>query len=181
MTKTGAYSLIEAIVVVAIIAILTAAAVVYSGNARESLIVSRERANIISAIYRAKALTVSTYNNPSIPCGYGVHIDRGLGTYVLFKDRPASCAASSCTEADCIASDNKYLAGSSDEVIESYTLPSDYQFAQIPNNFDILYRPPDPTAILTPPGGGSQTVKIQGPNGTGFSFKVNNAGQITIL
>lgn len=177
----SAFTLIEVLVVIAITSLLASLILSYSSNSRDRVALYVEQAKLSQTIARAKSLTVSTYNDPVIPCGYGVHIDYDDNSYQLFSygSPPVPGVPAEC--------DNI--------TILDPALKTEVSFERLPGNLvfeepdagaieDILFRPPNPdTWIWLYESGVTSTegrVPVAARSGS-FSvyILVSNAGQIT--
>ncbi len=92
MNRKG-FTLVELLVVIGISAMLTSIAITYSSIARSQVALSVEAAKVGGAIYRAKDLSIATYNIPPAPggtkvCGYGLAVDVANNTYSIFAFHP---------------------------------------------------------------------------------------------
>lgn len=143
----------------------------YSRTGERNLALFKDQAKLISVIMRAKALAIQTYTEQNAPCGYGVHIERvsNQRTYVLFRD----------LNADCSASDRRYTPVSGED-FETYQLDTSLRFSGTgPEDLnDILFLPPDPTVVLTPPVD-TGAIVIQSTDGSTANIRVNSAGQVS--
>lgn len=86
------FTIIELLIVVAISAILSAAAIVYTNVARNQTALSIQAATVTGSILHAKELAIATYNAspPGSPkvCGYGTSFNIASNTYSLFAYEP---------------------------------------------------------------------------------------------
>jgi type II secretory pathway pseudopilin PulG len=85
---TAAFTVIELLVVVAISAMLSTLAILYSSIGRNQISLTVEESKIAQFILQAKALSIATYTNSSDVCGYGVRIDVADQTYSIFAYSP---------------------------------------------------------------------------------------------
>ncbi len=179
--QRSAFTLIEVLVVIAITSLLAGLILTYSSASRDRVALSVQQAKLAQTIAKAKALTVSTYNEPAIPCGYGVHMDYAEGTYELFSygviegsGQPAEC-------------DNiTVLDPGLRTAVTTERLPSSLAFEEPGSEAieDILFLPPNPdTWIWLYGASGTSTegrVPLMAKSGS-FSVYVlvSSAGQIT--
>lgn len=82
------FTIIELLIVIAISAMLSAIAIVYSGIARNQVALSVETAKVAQTILRAKDLAIATYATGAVSCGYGVVLNSTAGTYSIFSYDP---------------------------------------------------------------------------------------------
>ena len=120
MKKNG-FTLIELLVVIGILALLSSILIVYSHTGEEYILFFREQARVVSAVFRAKNLSVSSYGGGS--CGYGIHFARS-DEIIIFNNLPVS---GSCEE------------DGPNEEIEKVILDSKVEITDFP---DILFIPP---------------------------------------
>lgn len=167
----GGYTLLEILVVLAVTAILTSFIFSYSTTAREQVILSIERAKILQQILRAKSLSISTFNNPDVPCAWGVHLDYGAQTYALASYSTSTCGG--------IADVSSITA-----ISQNFPLDPAVIYAAGANRVeDILFIPPDPTVLLFVNGNTTTSqgfVYISAANGSATSaISVSDLGQIS--
>lgn len=164
------FTTIEALIVVALIGILTALAVVYSTVGEARIVLFREQVKMASIIYKAKALSIETFSQAAVPCGYGVRLEPP-DSYLLFKDLDPNCQVS----------DRVYSGDGSGELLESFNLDS--RIIMLPvDSSDILFVPPDPRTYITPNPIGNQVtigLAVKNDNNQKLEVKVNIAGQIS--
>lgn len=177
----SAFTLIEVLVVIAITSLLAGLILSYSSTSRDRVALYVEQAKLSQTIAKAKSLTVSTYNDPVIPCGYGVHMDYAEGTYSLFSygvapgsNQPAEC--------DNITTLDPGLR--MDVVTER--LPANLVFEDPDGQAieDILFLPPNPDTWIWLYGDTSTSTEGRVPvTSRSGSFSVyvlvSNAGQIS--
>lgn len=89
MRKSG-FTLIEVLIVVAITAVLSSLAIVYSHVGQDQVALSVEESKVAQFIEEAKELSVATYSTDIATCGYGVHFNYAAQTYSLFEYDSAS-------------------------------------------------------------------------------------------
>jgi len=150
LTSERGFTIVEIMVVVFLLSALMAIAVFYSGSATDQISVFREQGVIMSAVYNARNLAVSTYGSPlnasagtsgsKAPCGYGIAIPQGnnnlatsLSVFSYLPSGSGPCPIDAGTLIN--------LATSSLPGQPSVSLNGVYVTA----NFDYLYFiPPDP-------------------------------------
>lgn len=163
------FSLIEMLVVLAILVLLTSVLVLYNRSGERQILVLREKARLIGTLLRAKSLAINTFVEDSPACGYGVHIDPPR--YFIFRDRAI----------DCRTSDHIYGA-SSDEIVPDAeaSLPPLLSFSAVGAS-DIVFVPPDPEVFLN--GGTALTeaiISLSSADGASqASVTITDAGQVS--
>jgi len=83
MEKKG-FTLIEILIVIAITAVLSGLAIVYSHVGQNQITLSIEESKIAQLILRAKELSIATYTANDATCAYGVQFDLPNSVYSLF-------------------------------------------------------------------------------------------------
>lgn len=166
------FTLIELVVVIAVTAMLSSIAILYSRTGESQILLFRDQASVVSAILRAKSLSIQIYAAAAEKiCGYGVHFDASDGSFRIFKD----LGTNSCADAD------KRYSGTNEDV-EMFALDAKLKFASL-GLADILFIPPNPTTEIYPalaPGVDSALIVISRQNGSSqVSVKVSQSGQIT--
>lgn len=157
------FTLIEAVVVIAIMAALAGISMVYNRSSEQQLVLIRDQ-NIVSTILRrAKSYSIEKYNpapiaEGTVTCGFGVHFNAASKNFILFQDTATGACKDPITKA--------YLGNGEyddpDEKLETYAIDSRISFQlgyrdsfntpiTIPSGtpLDILFVPPDPTASTT--------------------------------
>lgn len=156
--------MIEMLIVIGISAILMSMVIFYSRGGEKHIVLITDQAKLINTILRSKSLAIQTFNQPTRPCGYGVHfVQNG---YILFKD----------LSEDCAASDMQY-SGSA-EKIEEFFLNKVIKFIP-PVPTDILFIPPDPKVILIPSQPEAVITIATNDDASSVGVKVTEAGQVT--
>lgn len=188
LTDRSAFTLVEVLVVIAITALLAGIILSYSSSSRDRVALSVEQAKLAQTIVKAKSLTVSTYNDPIIPCGYGVHIDYETDSYQIFS---YGIEEGSFEPAQC--DDMSELKPTLKIEVSNNKLPANLTFEDpgkpVPgsadNIQDILFLPPNPeTRIwLYDDSGATSTsgrVRVKAKSGTfAVEVLVSSAGQVT--
>lgn len=161
------FSIMEMLFMLGIIAILSAIMLFYSKVGERQIILFREQSKAINTLFRAKALSLATFGQVSVPCGYGVHFETPR-TFLIFQDLAAT---NNCSDAD-----SKY-SGSS-ELVDSFELDQSVIFGNLSLS-DVIFIPPDPKVIITPDQA-EATIRIDIVNSsTSAVIKVTKAGQIS--
>ena len=171
------FTLIETLVIISILTLLTSFLILYSRGGERQIILLREKAELISAILRAKSLAINTLVEDEPACGYGVAFDGS--NYFIYKDLAG----------DCGLSDRVYSGPASGEKLENETcaesggvctLDPSLKFFQRDVN-DVLFVPPDPRVFLD--GGQSLAEAIIAlstlDESSQTNITINNAGQIS--
>ena len=192
------FTIIELMVVVGVTITLTSMALIFGNPSRQNLVLSVEQAKLSQVILRAKSLAISTYNQPPVPCGYGVAIDYGSNSYSIFRyekynpgKKTKNCGGinqilTSITCPPYVEADPPY-GGSlpphcyKDE--ETYVLPPGISFdGSVEDPLDyVFFRPPDPATLLFPnPDLNPPQKNITLSNSMGSrSIIVNSVGQLS--
>jgi prepilin-type N-terminal cleavage/methylation domain-containing protein len=166
------YTIIELLVVVAITALLASFVFTFGKGGRQQIALMVERAKIAQVIFRARSLAISTYNQPSPPCAYGVHFDYGGGTYTLNSYLFSPC--SGITNVTGISTP-----------LETYTLGTGLVYGTAGSSplSDVLFFPPDPATLVFTNAGVTSTdasVYLSTTDGTGAAnIDVTSAGEVT--
>ncbi len=170
------FSLVEILVMLAIIVFLTTLIVVYGAKGTKYIVLFRDQASVMNTIVRAKSLAISTYGQAGAqktPCGYGVHFDAD-GTYILFKEQAVAL--------DCSDKDNTYTPGNPEELVQAFQINKALLFKNL-GATDIIFVPPNPDVVMNPKLAAPNTsvsivlgVKDDSKNVT---IKVNTFGQVS--
>ena len=133
------FTLIEAIVSVAIIGLMSAFTVMGYGDLRNQTALNRAVQKVALDIRKAQNLAVATVaqSSGSVFCGYGIHYS-GPDTYILFTDKDLS------GDPLCGSVNRKFDSG---EEVE--TINIEQPNIKLKNSFsDILFFPPDPVTYI---------------------------------
>ena len=170
--------------------ILSATLVFYGRTAERQLILLKEQAKVVGAIQKTKSLSLETFGNPPVPCGYGIRFLLP-DTILIFEDQPKFDLNN-----DCSYGDNAYVisgvSGSNDRQFEEIKLDKKVKFSVIetgdplisadPGALNIIFIPPNPKTIINNDNMKDFTlIKIQTIDGLAEkTIKVSNSGQITM-
>jgi len=138
------FTLVELLVTVSLIILFVATAAAYNRSADQQVALFREQGKVINSVYNARSLAIETYSRSgdrsTVPCGYGIHIDEGGKSIVLFKDLPL--ADGSCQVYEQSNFIPLFNAG---EIVETIALTD----VSVSATFsDILFVPPDPKVYV---------------------------------
>lgn len=137
------FTLIEILVVLAILSFLTAMLVVYSRASEQRLALFREQSKLVSTILRSKSLSIQTYRVGEKVCGYGVHFDSVNNRYLIFKDLKIND--------DCSLDNSDKILSNDNEIVEIIDLKGAGVILSDKTNItDVFFQPPDPKVFLTP-------------------------------
>jgi prepilin-type N-terminal cleavage/methylation domain-containing protein len=199
------FTLIEILIVLAITAVLSSLAIVYSHVGQNQISLSIEESKIAQLILEAKELSIATYSTNSATCAYGVQFNLASSTYSLFAYNDAVSSTQYLGRSVCpsLASTSaaidpnaiqEYAAGS----WQIHTAPGvvlDDDSAASDTIQDVLFYPPDPctlisldgqTAFLTDCVSGSNPpseayIYLSTSDGSLFrTITVNPAGQVSL-
>lgn len=167
------FTLIEMLVVLAIIILLTGIVVFNVSTERQNSALLRSAQNLSLNLRRAQtyALTVKQFKTYGVPCGWGVHFNGADSTsYVIFADL---ALAADCSDRDFVRAVN----GSED--FETVNLETGVTVSSLSNNLsDVVFSPPEPSVTFTP----NQTVAIVtliNKNSSTRAININKTGFIS--
>lgn len=86
------FTLVEILIVVALSALLSTFALIYTSESRNQVALSVETAKIAEIILQAKELAIATYNDTPQTCGYGAVFNIANDTYSIFAYTPQNHA-----------------------------------------------------------------------------------------
>lgn len=168
------FTLVEMLVVIAIMGLLSGMAIVYSHTGQDQIALSIEESKIAQLILQAKELSIATYSTDSATCAYGVEFDYASSTasttYSLFAYDSAVdsggrmiCPSVASTAAQIFPGDiQPYQSGSWQiQVAQGVVLQDDGPASDTIQ--DILFYPPDPCTLISFDGKIFQT--LCGPSG----------------
>lgn len=167
------FTLIEMLVVIGILSLLSGIFIVYSRTGEQQILLFKDQAKIVGAISRAKSLSASSYRasltQTDNSCGYGVHFEFP-NTVIIFKDFAENCELS----------DQRYTSSNAAENFESFKLDSRLKFDALTNLSDIVFVPPDISAVITPEQDEAVIVIKTIDDKSSATIKINSAGQVSI-
>src|ERR1051325_6517465 len=140
LKKRSGFTLLEIMVVVTITILLSGMILVYNHSTQRQLILIREQAAIMGAIYRSKSLTLQKYNvPPNIGCGFGLYFPTkpNPADYILFEKIG--------TFQTCSASPG-YNAGS-DLIIQNFAIDPSLKLTNPNPQTTFLFLAPDVTLV----------------------------------
>jgi prepilin-type N-terminal cleavage/methylation domain-containing protein len=194
-SSTKGFTLIEILVVVAVTAIISTLAIVYSHTGQNEVNLSIEASKISELILQAKQLSVATYSANSQTCAYGVHFDFTDQTYSLFAydsetstngSAPFCPSFASTTAAGVITADMvPYLGGATFQIptTQGVVIESSSQNNDVLT--DVLFYPPNPATLISvddatfPTPTPSANVYLKTADGkSSMTISVTSAGQV---
>lgn len=93
------FTLVEMVVVFAVVTILTGGVILYSSGNRSQIALIQEQYRLINSFSRAKSLTLQFYQREiGTDCGYGVHINQN-GSFFIYKDKKID-SSDNCRDAN---------------------------------------------------------------------------------
>ncbi len=161
------FTLIETLVVVSILMLMTSMLVLYNRTGERQILLLREKARLISVIFRAKSLALNTFIEDEAACGYGVHIgpsaSSGQAGYFIFRDKAINCRMS-----------DRVYTDATDEIVSGSEVQLDpaLQFKQT-DITDIVFVPPNPAVFLN----GGQGMR----EGAIALASIDNKSRVTII
>jgi len=165
------FTMIELLVVMAIMGLLTSLVITYSRTGERQIVLFKDQASLISLLIKARSLSVGTLGEVVAPCGYGVNFNES-GSVIIFKD------SSPGNDPKCLDADNVYNSG--EEKVEEFILNPALKFDEL-DLADIVFIPPMPKVVIDNDKTKLEAIiKIKSISGSGErAIKVTNAGQIT--
>lgn len=172
------FTLIEVVIVVGISVLLTSVVLTYSSSGRDQVYLGIQKAQVAQVISKAKSLTVSTYNQPDVPCGYGVWFDYPNQKYEIFRYKISPCPSYGDLKNAGIVHGPAYEAQS------KYVLPPNLEFkTSVSDQIDtIFFMPPDPKTLIWNNGGSEDFGGIYletKSKSASAKIGVNSGGQVT--
>lgn len=167
--RRSGFTLIELIVVVAIISIMLSIAVVSAPANHREFLLSTSQEQLRTLISRSRALSINSVARGQVlvgqQCGYGTRVDKALNSAFIYYSCDSKTFGPGSTE----------LSGT----LNQMTLDKSLSFS---SDEDIFFLPPDPTVYIsgsmTP---SSVTVGITAGNGESRGVEVNSAGLIDLV
>jgi prepilin-type N-terminal cleavage/methylation domain-containing protein len=132
------FTLVETIVVVAVISILSIVILANHQSSQKQQAVQRAAHQLVGDIRRAQNMAMASAEQGGIiPDGYGIHVIKNSNHYFIFADK----------------NNNQKRNGNGDEDIEpAISFPSNVEIFNIepapPAQVDIFFEPPDPTTYI---------------------------------
>jgi len=171
--KAGGFTLVEMIVVLAIIIVITGIVTFNISTERQNSALLRSAQKLSLDLRRAQsfALSSKTYKTAGVPCGWGVHFNEaGSTSYTIFADLASA--------QDCSNRDFK-MASDGSENFEIVNLESGITVNSLSNNLsDVVFTPPDPTVKFTPDQTSASIVLVN-KNGATRAININKTGFIS--
>lgn len=168
------FTLIEILVVMAIMVVMASILVGYTRQSGRQLILTSTEAKMLSLISRAKFLSIETFFQEESQniCGYGVHVDTNADEIFIFQDLTGgSCPGSNVYE------NGERLSGELSEVELNTNL-----FDMSGFSGDIMFVPPDPDVFVNGSEigpGTEESLTVEAIDGSGdFTIAVNGFGQV---
>jgi len=169
MTDKKGFTLIEILIVVAITAVLSALAIVYSHVGQNQIALSIEESKVAQLILEAKELSIATYSQNDTTCGYGVSFDFAASSYSLFEydsatttvagTRPTCPSIASTSAAIDSSAIREYQAGSWQvPTAQGVVLVSPAVSGATTTIQDIMFYPPNPCTLVSTDGSSFQSV-----------------------
>ena len=203
MNKKG-FTLIEMLVVLALTALLSGLAIIYSHVGQNQVSLSIEESKVAELILQAKELSIATYGSNNATCAYGVAFNIPSSTYSLFAYNAAvlnsgggrevcpSIASTSFPYAFApITASDTYAAGSWQvHTAQGVILNSGNNAIKA-----ILFYPPDPCTMISLDGTTFHNTCFNNPNpppaesyvylstadgSAARTITVNSAGQVSL-
>lgn len=167
------FTLIEMLVVLAIIVIITGIVIFNIGSERQNSALLRSSQKLSLDLRRAQTFALSSrvFKTTGIPCGWGVHFN-GIGStsYIIFADL---ALAADCSNRDFVR------AADGSEDFETANLESGITVNSLSSGLsDVVFTPPEPTVTFTP-AQTSANVTLVNKNSTTRVITVNKTGFIS--
>lgn len=169
LLRQHGFTMVEILIVIGVLVVLSTLLLVYGRVGESQIVLFKEQAQLLSVIYRAKALSIETFSDPSPPCGFGVHFDLP-GSYIIWADVPIP-------PLDCKDPNKSYVEGV-DKIHEHFKMDLRITFESLPP--DILFTPPNPKVWFSPPTLDDVVINLAAPNAAILGVTINSAGQITL-
>ncbi|MBI2406062.1 MAG: prepilin-type N-terminal cleavage/methylation domain-containing protein [Candidatus Harrisonbacteria bacterium] len=186
------FTLIESVVVVAVMTVLAAMFIGYSRGGSVQIKILKDKSALIGALYRARALAIQTYQYSPPECGYGIHVFKDENPprrFVLWRDTAGN---GDCNDKNpSLRANGAYDAakdsngdGVPDEDVEFFALEPGLKFGNTGEaDFmeEILFIPPEPRVARNKNPGlaGPLVVTISSLDGASVSrIVVTDYGQV---
>lgn len=173
MNKTSGFTIIEMLVVLAIIIIITGIVIFNIGLERQNSALLRSAQKLSLDLRRAQSFALSSkiYKTSGVPCGWGVHFNgAGSTNYIVFTDLAANI---DCSDRDFLRASN----GSED--FESVNLDTGITVSSLSGGMtDIVFTPPDPIVTFTP-NQTSGSITLINRNSVTRTITINKTGFIS--
>lgn len=184
MKKKGGFSLIEMVIVVAIVGVLSGMTLIYNRSGGEQLKLFKEEATVVGLLNRARALAAEKFNKNSDSCAFGVHFTDNSPNFAIFQDlKPI--AKEFCKELG--GSYNNDFIYASGESIQDLVLEKGLVFkissgptrtpVTIGQSVDVIFVPPElgvTSTVVLP----VNLVILNSANGGSKTVIVNDTGQV---
>ncbi len=185
MKKKGGFTIIEMVIVVAIVGILSGMTLIYNRSGAEQLKLFKEEAMVVGILNRARALAAEKFNKNPDSCAFGIHFMAGSPNFLLFQDlKPAD--KEFCKEFD--GHYNNDFVYKSGESIQDLALEKGLTFeissglAGTPvmagNQVDIMFVPPELGVVSTVPLPVNLKISTSA-SGDSKTVIINDTGQIS--
>ncbi len=160
------FSLIETLIVVAILAILSSMLLAYNNSSTGRVALFSDQATVAGVLERAKSLALEKWRNGNnSACAFGVHFDKAAGAFFLYQSMPRSPLPDPCKDLD-----RSFMSG--DVVLQELKLSGAVEFLVAPDN--VYFVPP----YLDTYGTGIVSLRIKGTTDTS-SVTISAGGAIT--
>lgn len=172
-SSSAGFTLIEILIVLAIIIIITSIVIFNIGSERQNSALFRSAQKLSLDLRRAQTYTLSSkvFKTQGVPCSWGIHFN-GVGStnYIIFAD---SASAVNCSDRDFIR------ASSGSEDFETINLESGIIISGLSNNLsDVVFTPPDPIVTFVPDQTSAGIVLIN-KDGVTRTIIINKTGFIS--
>lgn len=189
LSLSKGFTLVELMVVLAIIVIITSVVLTSQSSFNKTLILSNTAYDIALTLR-----SVETYGlgsralGTTVNAGYGLHFDGGTsGSFILFAD---TWPIASCDRPDCKPGDNVYTSGA-DSLVQTYTLGNRMTISDFCalsggswscglSSLDIVFSRPNPDALISANGlsYSSACITVTSPQGGMKYVSIAASGQI---
>lgn len=154
--QSDGFTLIEAIVSIAVVLILSGSLLAYNHSTDEQVVLFKDQAVLVGALNRAKALSQQRLNAQDM-CAFGIHIS-SIRDFLIFGDRKID-GTKPCVDDNGISNSNMTYDFGEENIIlpdgasekNIFTLNPDMEFNAGLVNQDIVFIPPDVFVTSTLP------------------------------